>query len=118
MNDEDIMALEREGWDALSGPDGGEYYSRRLDDDALMAFPFGVLDRAQALAAMSSAPPWSRYAIRDAHVLRLGNDAATITYNVAAQREGQSEFRAVVTSAYVRRGDQWKLALHQQSPSS
>ena len=66
---------------------------------------------------MASATPWSRYALSDARVLRLGADVATVIYRIRAQREGQPEFVAVCTSAYVRRDGRWKLALHQQSPA-
>lgn len=82
-----------------------------------MAFSFGVLDRAQALEAIAAAPPWSRYDITSPRVVRLGQDAAVVVYTVRAEREGQPEFHAVVSSTFVRRGSGWQLALHHQSPA-
>ena len=82
-----------------------------------MAFPFGVVDRAQAPEAMASAPPWSRYGTTGPRVVRLGEDAAVAVYRVSAQREGQPEFDAVVGSTFVRQGTDWRLAFHQQSPT-
>jgi|tagenome__1003787_1003787.scaffolds.fasta_scaffold20930551_3 hypothetical protein len=89
MAGNELVALERDGWNALSGSGGADYYRDHLDENALMAFPFGVLDRQQALEAMASAAPWSRYALSEARVLRLGDDVATVIYRVRAQREGQ-----------------------------
>ena len=38
---DDLIALERGGWEALSTDDGAVYYREHLTDDAMMAFPFG-----------------------------------------------------------------------------
>lgn len=117
MTDDELVALEREGWDALSSPQGADYYRRQLSDNAVMAFPFGVIDRAQALEAIASAPPWSRYAITSPQDIRLGHDAAVVVYQVSAERAGEPEFNAVVSSTFVRRDRDWQLAFHQQSPA-
>jgi hypothetical protein len=68
------------------------------------AFPLGVVDRAQALEALASSPPWSRYRITEPHVVRLGQLAAVVVYSVHAEREGQPPFRAVMSSTFVRHG--------------
>ena len=117
MTDEEFVALEREGWDALSGSQGADHYRRVLTEDALMAFPFGVIDRAQALEAIAAAPPWSSYEMTSPRVVRLGEDAAVVVYAVSARREGQPEFTAVASSTFLRQGSDWQLAFHQQSPS-
>ena len=117
MTDDELLALERAGWDALSSSEGADHYDRHLTRDALMAFPFGVIDREQALEAIAAAQPWSRYEISDAHVVRLGQDAAVLVYRVTAARQGQPEFDAVVSSTFVRDGSAWRLAFHQQSPT-
>lgn len=116
MTDEDLVALERAGWDALCSPRGADHYREHLADGALMAFPFGVLDRAQALEAIASAPPWSQYAMTGARVVRLGEDAAVVVYSVTAQRTGSPPFTAVLSSTFVRSAPHWRLAFHQQSP--
>ena len=117
MTDEELVALERAGWDALCSPQGADHYREHLADGALMAFPFGVLDRAQALEAIASAPPWSSYAMTGPRVVRLGEDAAVVVYAVTAQRAGSPPFTAVLSSTFVRHGEQWRLAFHQQSPA-
>jgi uncharacterized protein DUF4440 len=111
-----LIALEHEGWDALVAGQGARYYRDRLTDDALMAFPFGVLTRAAAIEAMESAPPWERYEIADAQVVALGEDGGIVVYDVVARRPGEEPYSAVLSTTFVRDGDVWKVAFHQQSP--
>jgi hypothetical protein len=118
MTDDDLVALERAGWDALCSDRGADHYREHLADGALMAFPFGVLDRGQALEAIAGAAPWSSCAMSDARVVRLGADAAVVVYAVTAQRAGEPPFTGVLSSTFVREGDAWRLAFHQQSPSA
>jgi hypothetical protein len=113
---ERLIALEHEGWEALSSGAGGAYYRERLTGDALMAFPFGVLTREATIEAMDAAPPWERFEIRDPRVVALGPDSGVVVYEVTAQRAGEDPYAAVVSSTFVRDGDTWKLAFHQQSP--
>ena len=115
---ERILALEIEGWDALSGTAGADFYRRLLTEDALMVFPFGVLDREQAIAAIAAAPPWARYRIDEPRVLTLDDDSALVIYRITSRRADETaDFVAVLSSGYVRRDGEWRLAFHQQSPA-
>lgn len=111
----DLIELEHRGWRALCSPDGASYYRGHLTEDALMAFPFGVMDREEALAAMASTRPWATYEISEARVVSLGQDSGVVVYRVRAQRDGDEPFSAVMSSTFVRRGGDWRLAFHQQS---
>jgi hypothetical protein len=113
---ERLVALEHEGWGALVAGVGGRYYREHLTDDALMAFPFGVLTRAATIEAMESAPPWERYEIADPQVVALSDDSGIVVYEVVAQRPGEEPYSAVVSTTFVRAGDAWRVAFHQQSP--
>ena len=115
---ERLIALEHEGWDALVAGEGGRYYREHLTDDALMAFPFGVLTRAATIEAMESAPAWEHYAIADPQVVALSADSGIVVYEVVAQRPGEEPYAAVVSTTFVRDGDVWKVAFHQQSPKA
>jgi hypothetical protein len=86
-----------------------------MTEDALMAFPFGIMDREEALSAMAAAQPWSAYDMRDPRVIALGPDSGVVVYSVTAQREEQEPFAATLSSTFVRHDDEWKLAFHQQS---
>jgi hypothetical protein len=115
---EDLIALEREGWEALTAGRGAEYYREHLAAEALMAFPFGVMDREAAIAAMEAAPPWERFEISDPRVVALGDAAGVVVYSVVARRPGEAPYSAVISSTFVRERGAWRLAFHQQSPPS
>jgi hypothetical protein len=115
--EETLIAAEREGWTALTTADGGAYYREHLAVNALMAFPFGVIDRDQAIEAIESAPPWAEFELRDPRVVALTDASGVVVYSVVARRDGEGPYSAVVSSAFVREGGGWKLAFHQQTPT-
>ena len=118
MTADELIALEREGWEALAA--GGEvaraFYDRVLDDEVLMLFPGGmVLDDRAAIVESMAGPPWTRYELEDLRGLQLTFDTGVVAYGAIAERDG-SEYSALISSTYVRRDDGWKLAFHQQTP--
>ncbi len=112
---QELIQVEQRGWDALCTDEGAAYYREHLTDDALMAFPFGVMDRSESLDAMDAAQPWSSFQMKDTRVISLGPQCGVVVYSVTAQREGEAPFSAIVSSTFVRTGGHWKLAFHQQS---
>jgi hypothetical protein len=116
---DDLVALEEQGWQALStSPDAAlAFYDQVLDVAVEMLLPGGmrVDDRAEVLAAMGG-PPWTSYALEAPLVRQLTADSAVVTYGVVARREGSPPYSALMSSVYVRREGGWKLALHQQTP--
>ncbi len=56
---------------------------------------------------------WFR--IEEPRVLALGDDAGLIAYRAKAQRECEEVYSAPISSAYVRRGGEWRLVFHQQT---
>jgi uncharacterized protein (TIGR02246 family) len=111
----EIEQLERRGWEALSGPDGAAFYEDALADDGLMVFPGMVMVKQTAISTIGEVQPWSTFELRDVRV--SGDDnAALVTYRAKAQRAGEPEYEAVMSSVYVRRGGRWLVLLHQQSP--
>jgi hypothetical protein len=111
-----LLELETEGWEALSSDRGADHYDAALTDDAVMVVPGTVLSREDALTGIREAPPWSDFRIEDPRVVRLGADAAALTYRATASRAGQPPYVAIMTTAFVRSGTSWKVALHQQTP--
>jgi hypothetical protein len=118
MTEDELAALEQEGWDALSthGDAARAFYDRVLDDQALMLLPGGMVldDRTTILESMSG-QPWSGYVLDDLRCFRPAPDVGVVTYGVVAERGGQ-EYSALMSSLYVRREAGWKLAFHQQTP--
>lgn len=115
MAEHGVVALEREGWEALAGDDPVGWWADRLDEQALMVFPGFVASREQALQGMAEAPPWAWFRLDDVRAVDLG-DTALVVYSAAARRDGQPEYRALMASTWVRRAGEWRLALHQQTP--
>ncbi len=114
---EELVELEEAGWQALSDGSATDFYDRLLADDALMLFPGGLrLDRAAVLAAMGDAPPWCWFRLEGFDVRLAAADAAVVTYSATAQREGDVEYHALMSSVYVRRDGDWRLFLHQHTP--
>ena len=64
MSQTDVVALEEQGWEALSS--GGEaaraFYERVLDRTVVMLLPGGlVLDDRAVIVSSMSGQPWSSY---------------------------------------------------------
>lgn len=118
MDADDLEALERRGWDALSthGEAARTFYEEVLDERVLMLLPGGmVLDDRSAIVEAMSGEPWSRYELEDVRTVRPSPDVAVVTYGVVAVRDG-GEYSALMSSLYVRRDAGWRLAFHQQTP--
>ena len=113
-----LIAREAEAWQALSEGAGADFYQRNLSPDALMVFPFGVLDREAAIASLREAPPWTSYQIDEPRVIGLTETSALLTYLARAQRTGHTSYTARMTTVFVRQDGDWKTAFHQQTPIS
>jgi uncharacterized protein (TIGR02246 family) len=112
-----IESLERAGWDALSGTDGAAFYADLMADDGLMVFPGMVMDKAESLRAIAGASPWLTFELRDLRVIEATPDTAVVTYRATAQRSGEKTYQALMTTVYARRDEQWRMVLHQQTPT-
>jgi hypothetical protein len=113
---EQLLELEERGWQALSSDHPVEFCEEWLANDAVMIVPGMIIDRATFLRAVGDEQPWASHQIEDAHALSLTDDSAALIYRVTARRAGQPAFIGLLTSVYVKRADQWKLVLHQQTP--
>lgn len=119
MPESELSNIEQQGWKALStsGDAAAEFYDRILDDPVTMLLPGGmVLDRREAAIASMSGQPWSDFDLENLHVRELTADVGVVTYGVIARRESAPEYSALVSSTYVRRGGEWRLTFHQQTP--
>ena len=114
----DLVELERAGWRALStgGDEAAGFYADVLAKDVLMLLPGGMVidDRDRVIDSMRGAP-WTSFELTDERVLDLSPESAVVAYQATARREG-AEYKALFNSTYVREGNDWKLAVHQQTP--
>ena len=114
MSREQLVALEEGFWRA-AGDRGA--YEAHLAADAEHVFPgWGVTVRAAVLEAVAEVEPWERFDMGDPTYVELGDSAAALVYTARAQRAGQDEYVAAMTSVYRRVGDGWELVIHQQTP--
>jgi Domain of unknown function (DUF4440) len=110
---ETLLSIERE---LAAAADGGPY-RRHLRDDAVLVVPGQALDKQSTVVAFDNpeSPPWDDFSLAEPKLLMLGRDAAVLTYLFAARR-GENSYDAILSSTYVREGEDWLLVFHQQTP--
>jgi Domain of unknown function (DUF4440) len=108
-----LLALEEQFWSGDAA-----FYRANVDAECLCAFPemAGLLGREQVAATVPEGPRWRQLVIEPHGFRWLGDAAAILTYRAKAKRPTGEPYEALVSSAYVRRGEGWKLAFHQQTP--
>ena len=109
---EELLAIEKHFW--TGGP---QAYRKHADERCLVAFAemAGVMSNEE-IAGSAEKGRWKDVAIEPKGLARLSDTAAVITYQCTTKRKDGQPYRALVSSAYVKRADGWKLAFHQQTP--
>ena len=88
---EELLALEREGWNALCQQRGAEHFGDLMTHDALMVLANGqVMDRDEVVAALAEAPPWASFELEEARVVAVGEAGAALVYRAKAFRDADS----------------------------
>lgn len=112
-----LLDLEHRGWLSLCDGTGGDVYGELMSADGVMVLAQGaVFDRQQVVDSLNEAPPWGSYEITEPRLVELGDDAAVLVYRGRARRDDGTDFEALMTSAYVRRGEGWALGAYTQTP--
>lgn len=107
-----VLALERAFW-----TEGPEFYQSHADRQCLVAFPgMSTVLSPTELAATVKGSRWENPRLEVKGFIQPTPDTAVLTYEAQATKAGSSKYSAVVSSLYVRRGEEWKLAFHQQAP--
>jgi hypothetical protein len=113
----ELLAIERQGWEALTGLGGRAFYADLLASDGEMVFPGMRLDRETALASIpEGVASWDGFDLDDVRVVPLGEGGAAITYRATARRGDDPPYVATMTSVYAHQDGRWRLVLHQQTP--
>ena len=117
---QDLLALERRGWEALCDGTAAAFYGEVMTDDGVMVLASGaVMDRDAVVVALEASPPWHHFDLADVRVVPAGDAAAALVYTGRAWRDEDGEpFTGAMTSLYVRDGIRWRLALYTQTPVS
>ncbi len=117
---DELLELEHAGWASLCNGTGAEFYGGLMTDDGVMVLANGtVMTRSDVVEALGKSPPWAGYEMDDVRVVPLGEDSAAVVYVGTVHRGGDDPaFVGVMSSVYVRRNADWRLALYQQTPKT
>lgn len=109
---EALLAIERSLW-----TEGSDAYRQHVDDVCLVAFTkmAGLSSREEIAASVEDGPRWQNVQMDLEGAHQPTGDMAILTYRASADR-GDESYRALISSAYVKRHDGWKLSFHQQTP--
>ena len=115
---DELFAIEEGFW-----LEGEEHFRRHVDARCLLAFPqagemHGIHSAQQVAATATPANRWRDLAMSDRYMLEPADEVAIISYRADVMRADGEPYSALVSSAYVRRPEGWKLAFHQHSPVS
>jgi hypothetical protein len=115
---DELLDMEHAGWASLCNGTASDFYGDLMADDGVMVLANGtVMNRDEVVHALRNAPPWAAYDIDDVRLVPLGANSTAIVYLGTGHRGGEEPpFVGVMTSVYVERDGNWKLALYQQTP--
>ncbi|MDZ4372637.1 MAG: hypothetical protein U1C74_14600 [Phenylobacterium sp.] len=114
--EDELFAIESGFW--LSGE---AHFLAHLADECLLAFPqagetHGVLPRDQVAATATLANRWRELRMDRRLMLRPHDEMAILSYRAEVTRADGQPYAALVSSAYVKGADGWRLVFHQHSP--
>jgi len=114
---DELLDLERAGWNSLCDSTGAEFYGGVMLPDAVMVLANGmVMDRQTVIDALAESPPWRTYEIEDVRTIAVDAATAILVYTGIAYRDGDDPaFTGAMASVYHRVDGDWKLALYQQT---
>lgn len=75
-----------------------------------------LLDRERIARSAGVGRRWRNLSIARKAIIHPARTVAIICYEAAAERSDGSPYRALVSTGYVRRGPDWKMTFHQQTP--
>lgn len=111
MSDQTTLWAAEEAFWMLSAAEA----ARRLDDSAIMVFgPTGILQGQAILRAIEQAPRWDHVEMTDRHSIQQ-DEITVLAYHAQAHWQGQ-DYLALCSSSWVRRGNDYLLLCHQQTP--
>ena len=110
---ENLLALEQKFWTG-----DADFYRRNLDDTCLVAFTemSGAFAREDIAATVKNGKRWHDVKLKPEAVVEPFAGVAFLTYRAHAERADGQPYDALVSSGYVKRGKDWKMAFHQQTP--
>ncbi len=114
-----LVDIAQEAWDANVKEDAG-FYRDFLIDEAVGVNNFGVVDKAALVKQMEqhSGVHFTKVTIGEPQVIELSSESALLIYKatIHAIKDGKElVFSDYVTTAFVKRNEEWKGAFQQHS---
>jgi hypothetical protein len=112
-NTRELLELEHGFW-----TQGGDYYREHVDTECLLAFSeMAGLRSNEEIASMNpGAGNWKNVKLDEKGAVELSDSSVVLTYEVSARRKNGEPYKALVSTGYVKRDGEWKMAFHQQTP--
>jgi len=113
---DELLEIDKHLW-----TEGANYYQKNVDDECLVAFGKNarVMTRDEVASTVGDGPRWEEPETEVKGLVEPKKGFAVLTYQATAKRPDQdTPYVALVSSGYVKHGDSWKLAFHQQTPMS
>jgi hypothetical protein len=111
--EDELFTLEEAFW-----PGDAAFYRAHLDEHCVIAFTemAGLMGKEQIAGMIKDGQRWRDLKLTRKGFLAPTREVAIITYEINATRENGAPHKAHVSSVYVDRGGDWKMAFHQQTP--
>lgn len=110
--EQDLMKLEKGFW-----TEDADYYRAHVDEECLIAFAdFVGLRGNEEIASMRGDSHWTNIKLNEKGLVQLSDDAVVLSYEASANRTTGEPYKALVSTGYVKRDGEWKMAFHQQTP--
>jgi hypothetical protein len=114
--EEKIVALEKQGWEAIKKKDWNGL-SSLLTEDFVEVGEMGIRGKSAAIDDLKANLTLTEYSMEDAKVLELGKDGGLLTYRLVQKGSYQGQglpSKVNCSAAYVRRGGKWlNISFHQ-----
>jgi hypothetical protein len=110
---DELLVMERKFW-----TEGATFFRDHADAACLVAFTSmtAVMDRDALAATVKNAPRWRAIEMDMKGFVSPQPELAILSYRASAERADGKRYTALVSSAYAKRAEGWKLAFHQQTP--
>lgn len=112
--DDDLVAKEKQLWDALKRKDW-DAFAAGLAEDQVEVRPEGVSDKAGTLAAVK-AVDFTKMTLSDLKARKFDADATLVTYTVRGTGPDGKPFEERAGSIWANRGGKWLAVFHHGTP--
>ncbi len=110
---DELLAIEKGFWTR-----GSDYFATHADGECLVAFPqmAGVMTNSDLAETARDPNRWRDLELELKGHVQPNESFAMLTYEAKAIRSNGDDYRALVSTAYIRRADGWKMVFHAQAP--